>query len=160
MIACKWRNRLMPSFSNLLRATVIASAVAVTPLHAQEAVDVDALITEVEAGCAADSGSCAAIMRTALTRLRAAGVTLPPATLNAQIAAVVTRVAAVALNLPVAQRAGISAAVRVAADPEVGFTGAAEEIATQLAAVEAVASSIEAGGDVPPEIVAQLGSAA
>lgn len=152
----------MPSFSNLLRATVIASAVAVTPLYAQDAdtVDVDTLIAEVEAGCAANSGNCAAIMRAALTTLRAAGVALPPATLNAQIAAVVTRVAAVATTLPPAQRAGIAEAVRVAADPAVGFTGAPEEIATQLAAVESVAGAIDAGGEVAPEVVAQLGSAA
>lgn len=150
--------KMKANFVAMIAVTLFAVQSPASAQDLTEEAEFAALVQSVEAGCAAAPDDCVTLITAALGQLRGFG--LAPAALNARIAEIVTQVANVAPTLPVAQRAAIADAVRVAADPDLGFVGAAEEIAAQLAALDDLASAIEDGADIDPVITAQFASAA
>ncbi|WP_162617602.1 hypothetical protein [Yoonia maritima] len=137
-----------------ITATALSTVIAFSA-QAQE-FDINAVLSELSASCAAAPEDCAALTTTAMQAIRASG--LPAEVMNQHIGAVVSTVVAVSRTVPPAARAQLAAAVAVASDPSVGFVGSSAQIQQQVAAVQTLATSLSGGGEVSDVIVSQFGS--
>ncbi|PRY78062.1 hypothetical protein CLV80_10424 [Yoonia maritima] len=136
--------------------TLSLSTLFASGAQAQE-FDLNAVLSDLSAGCSAVPGDCAALTAAAMQTIRASG--LPPSVINQNIGAVVSTLIAVSRAAPPAVRAQLASAVAVAADPEVGFVGTSAQVQQQIAAVQTIATSLSGGEEVSGEVVSQLGSA-